>query len=131
MRAVFELYDLPECGPHDEVLPVDLLALNALNVWGRGQPMTAMAEGWNAGPGIARAVSVVSKKSLEKLSERERDEEAEKVGAAIETIDAVPGFGETASSKLFHRMRPNLGPIWAAALERGMTAAFLGHRGLN
>ena len=42
--AVFAPFDLPSGGPHDEVLPIDLLALNALNGWGAGQPMTGMTE---------------------------------------------------------------------------------------
>lgn len=110
--AVFRLYDLPDYGPHDEVKPVDLLSLNALNVWGSGQPMTAMASAWNSRKKIARMVAPVSRKPLEQLSDRQLDEEAKKVEAAIEAIDAIRGFGWTASTKLFHRMRPNLGPIW-------------------
>lgn len=111
-RAVFHFYDLPEGGPHDKVLPIDLLSLNALNVWGRSQPMTAMTNGWSRRAGIERAVGAVSREPLEKLTAKQRNAEAEKVAKAIERIDAIPRFGWTASTKLLHRMRPNLAPIW-------------------
>ena len=111
-RAVFDLYDLPQGGPHDDLLPIDLLALNALNALGRGQPMTAMTRAWDARNEIAAAVAPVSRERLEDLSKTQRAEQCQKVAAALNLIDDIRGFGWTASAKLFHRLRPNLGPIW-------------------
>jgi hypothetical protein len=111
-RAVFDLFDMPFSGPHDKLRPIDLLALNALNAWGRGQPMTAMTAAWECRADIAAAVAPVSREPLEKLSKKEVGEQSRRVGAALDRIDRISGFGSTASAKLFHRLRPNLGPIW-------------------
>ncbi|HEX4792373.1 MAG TPA: DUF6308 family protein [Humisphaera sp.] len=110
--AVFDLYDLPNGGPHDEVLAIDLLAPNALNTWGAGQPMSAMTEAWRRRDEIADVVRPVSKSSLEDLDDAQLTLEVQKVGDALDVIDSIRGFGSTASAKLFHRLRPNLGPIW-------------------
>ena len=60
--AVFDLYDLPGiCGPHDELLPIDLLSLNAMNAWAGGQPMTWMTEAWKRRNDIANIVKPVSR----------------------------------------------------------------------
>lgn len=110
--AVFDLYDLAHGGPHDDVLPVDLLALNALNAWGGGQPMTAMTNAWFQRKEIAAIATPISKSPLEELKPDEVATEAQKVGAALDMIDGIKGYANTATSKLFHRLRPNLGPIW-------------------
>jgi hypothetical protein len=43
--AVIDLYDLTNHGPHDEILAIDLLSLNALNAFGNGA-MSAMTSMW-------------------------------------------------------------------------------------
>jgi len=110
--AVFDLYDLPQGGPHNEVLPIDLLALNALNAFGNAPPMTAMTNAWIARYDIALMIDPITSKPLEELEEAQISIESEKVGAAMDAIDKISGYGSTATSKLFHRLRPNLGPIW-------------------
>ena len=116
--AVFDLYDRPNGGPHDDVLPIDILAPNALNAWGSGQPMTAMTEAWAARERISRVVAPISQQPLEQLSDALVAAEVEKVGAALDIIDAIPWYGSTATSKFFHRLRPNLGPIWDARVGK-------------
>lgn len=116
--AVFDLYDLPSGGPHDELLPIDLLAVNALNGWGSGQPMNGMTTAWLARSDISLLTRPVSREPLEALSDAELDAEAKKVDAALKLIDGLKWFGYTTSAKLFHRLRPNLGPIWDARVEQ-------------
>ena len=103
--AVFALYDLSNPGPHDEVLPVDVLAPNALNAWGKGQPMTAMTAAWLAKDRIERAVRPISKTPLEELDDSALAIEARSVGSALDVIDEIKGYGNTATSKFFHRFR--------------------------
>jgi hypothetical protein len=110
--AVFDLYDLSCGGPHDEVMPIDVLAPNALNAWGNGQPMTAMTGAWAERHRIAEVVRPISKQPLEQLSDAEVNAEADKVGTALDFIDSIRGYGDTTAPKFFHRLRPNLGPIW-------------------
>jgi hypothetical protein len=110
--AVFDLYDLPSAGPHDEVLPIDVLAPNALNAWGNGQPMTAMTNAWAERHRIAEVVRPISTRPLEHLTDVEADVEADKVGVALDFIDSIRGYGNTTAPKFLHRLRPNLGPIW-------------------
>src|SRR5215213_6597946 len=96
--AVFHLYDFPSGGPHDEVLPIDVLAPNALNAWAGSPPMTAMTEVWKVRGEIARAVAPVSREPLEELSDAQVAAEVPKVGAALDFIDAIPGYGSTTAS---------------------------------
>jgi len=110
--CVFDLYDRPDGGPHDELLPIDLLALNALNGWGGGQPMTAMSEAWVKREEIAATVRAISSDPLEVIDEERLDGEAALVATAYKVIGGVYGFGDTTASKLLHRLRPNLAPIW-------------------
>src|SRR4051812_20294898 len=90
--CVFELYDLPSGGAHDDLLPVDLLALNALNAWGGGQPMTAMTAAWVEREKIGAAVRSISSEPLEKIDESRLDAESERIAAAIEVVDAIRGY---------------------------------------
>lgn len=110
--CVFELYDLPDAGPHDDVRPIDLLALNALNAWGSGQPMTWMSNAWPIRDQIARAIAPISHKQIEELDDSAAAEQAVKVGAALDMVNGIKGFGETVTPKFLHRLRPNLSPIW-------------------
>jgi hypothetical protein len=55
---------------------------------------------------------------LEVLSDDELDVEAERVGAALAFIDRIKGYGDTATAKFFHRLRPNLGPLWDGRVGR-------------
>src|SRR6266545_3090526 len=116
--CVFDLYDSPDSGPHDDLRPIDLLSLNALNGWGNGQPMDAMTNAWLERDRISRAVAVVCITPLEQLTDAEAEAEVPKIAAAIEAIDDVKGFGPTTAAKLFHRLRPNLGPIWDRRMKK-------------
>ncbi len=116
--AVFDLYDYPDGGPHDTVLPIDVLAPNALNAWGKGQPMSAMTEAWKVRDDIARVVAPISKQPLEHLSNSEVAAEVEKVAAALTRINQIWGYGEVTTPKFLHRLRPNLVPIWDKWVEK-------------
>lgn len=115
--AVFPLFDLPGGGPHDQMNEIDILSLNAMNAFGPRPAMTPMSEAWAHRYEISRAVAPVTCEPLEDIPEVGLPAEAEKVSAAIEVIDRLHGFGSTASSKLFHRLRPNVGPIWDVRIE--------------
>jgi hypothetical protein len=110
--AVFDLYDLPDGGPHDDLRPFDLLAPNALNAWGKGQPMTAMTAAWAVRHQIEHVIEPICKRPLEDLNTAEADAEAAKVGNALEMIYRIRGYGPTTTPKFLHRLRPNLCPIW-------------------
>lgn len=110
--SVFDLYDEPSGGVHDEVLPIDILAPNALNAWGRGQPMSGMSEAWKRREHIAAVVRRISSTPIEDLADSHLHEQAARVASAIELILKIPYYGWTTATKLLHRLRPNLAPIW-------------------
>jgi hypothetical protein len=111
-RAVIDLFDRTNVGPHDEILASDVLALNALNAFGPKAPMTPMTNLWVKRKDVEEAVAAITKAELESLCEAEIQAELPKLSAALLAIDGIPGFGETASPKLLHRLRPNIAPIW-------------------
>ena len=115
--AVFDLYDRPSSGPHDELLAIDVLSLNALNAFGPGAPMTAMTAVWEKRDDINELAAGITKKNLELLTASEIDEALPRLDEALEYIDAVRGFGYTSTSKLLHRLRPNITPIWDSRIQ--------------
>lgn len=116
--AAFDLYDRPCSGPHDELLPIDILSLNALNAFrGRG-PMTPMAGLWEKRGEVSRLVACITKRKLELLTQLEIDDELPRLEEALDSIDDVYCCGETVASKLLHRLRPNIAPIWDLRVKK-------------
>jgi hypothetical protein len=116
--AAFDLYDRPCSGPHDELLAIDILSLNALNVFrGRG-PMTPMAALWEKRGEINKIIAGITKRKLELSTEAEIDDELPRLEEALEFIDSVHYCGETVASKLLHRLRPNIAPIWDVKVKK-------------
>lgn len=111
---VLDLYDGTNPGPHDDVSPVDLLALNALNAFNRTPPMTPMAELWYRAGEIRPYVAVITKREISDLSELELKAEIPKIVRALGEIEKTKGYrsGGTRTAKLLHRLRPNIVPIW-------------------
>lgn len=117
--AVLDLYDRTNPGPHDQLLPLDVLAVNALNAFGsRRSPMKPMTDVWSRRGSVERAVAPVTKAPIETLVESEVESQVPLISDALRAIDEVPGFGETASTKLLHRLRPNVVPIWDSLVSK-------------
>lgn len=112
--AVLDLYDGTNPGPHDAVLPVDLLALNALNAYVGSAPMTPMSELWYAAGDVNQAVARVTKRELSDLSDGELPSVVTSIVDAITAVEQVRGYrtGGTRAAKLLHRLRPDVVPIW-------------------
>ncbi len=117
--AVLDLFDGTNPGPHDELLPIDVLAVNALNAFGaRTAPMTPMTEAWIRRDAIARRVASITRNSIEVLAQADRESQLAPITDALIEIDNIPGFGETATTKLLHRLRPNVVPIWDSRVQQ-------------
>lgn len=117
--AVIDLYDATNPGPHDELLPIDILAINALNAFGgRVPPMTPMTAAWGHRHAIGAQAAAITHTNLEQLSPRELELQLPLLRHALVEIDGVRGFGSTATTKLLHRLRPNITPIWDSRVEQ-------------
>jgi len=113
--AVLDLFDQTNPGPHDEIMAIDLLALNALNAFGGPiRPMTSM---WQQRQEIVQNIPEITTAPLENLTEQQIECALPTIDKVIKQIDSVRGFGDTATSKLFHRLRPNVGAIWDSRVE--------------
>jgi hypothetical protein len=111
--AVLALYDGTNPGSHDELLPIDILAVNALNAFGaRVPPMTPMTAAWERRHAIGARAAQITPAALEQLSAAEIESQLPLLRDALIKIDEVHGFGSTAATKLLHRLRPNVTPIW-------------------
>jgi hypothetical protein len=118
--AAIDLYDRTMVGPHDEVLAIDILALNALNAFQGGEQMTPMTELWAERTRVSLAISEVTTKNLffEPTKEALRVEQG-KLIEALNVVDGIKWFGGrtknasgTRTAKLLHRLRPNIAPVW-------------------
>lgn len=114
--AVLDLYDGTNAGPHDDILPVDLLALNALNAYIGTAPMTPMEALWKRAPSIHPYVAAITTREIQDLSDSDVKAEIPKIVAALQEIDRTDGYGGggTRTAKVLHRLRPNVVPIWDA-----------------
>lgn len=112
--AALDLYDGTNTGPHDEIRPVDLLALNALNAYVGTAPMTPMEALWKRAKMVQPLVAVITVRKIEDLSTAEAEAEVPRISAALVEIERTHGFGGggTRAAKLLHRLRPNIVPIW-------------------
>ena len=116
--AVLDLYDLPGGGPRDEVSALDILAVNALNGFGLRPPLKPMTELWLNRQRVESAVAPITTTGIELLADSELAQEAPKLALALDTVGRIPGFSDTSSSQLIHRLRPNLTPIWDERIDR-------------
>jgi Family of unknown function (DUF6308) len=71
-----------------------------------------MTELWVKRGSVEAAIVPVTKVAVERLSELDVETQVTAVSAALCVIDEVRGFGSTATTKLLHRLRPNIVPIW-------------------
>jgi hypothetical protein len=114
--AAVELYDRTNPGPHDEVTPTDLLALNALNAFVRTAPMEPMAALWSRRSAIHDLIRRVglTHADVTSLNDDEVGSEIDKISQVLALIEVTPGWGGggTRTAKLLHRLRPGLVPIW-------------------
>jgi hypothetical protein len=114
--AAVELYDRTNNGPHDAVLPIDLLSLSALNAYTGGASMTVMAEIWPFRAEIASRVKGITTKSFALIPVDQLESEQQRISDLLDWFWKKPipqwsGHG-TRPAKLMHRLRPNIIPIW-------------------
>jgi hypothetical protein len=121
--ATWDLYDNLEPGPRNEFRRSDVLAINALNAFGRGLPMRGMTGFWSqfwshesARHRAEELLGHVDERNVEAMrSEDEVTDATSKLAAVANVIsDACrgSGFGDVATAKLLHRMRPGLAAIY-------------------
>jgi hypothetical protein len=117
--AVIDLFDRTIDGPHDDITPVDVLSLHALEAFGgRVHPMTPLTSLWLERDNITDSVCPVTKRDIDEITDEEVDSEVPKVAHALRVIDGIKGFGSTSSAKLLHRLRPNVGAIWDSHVQQ-------------
>jgi hypothetical protein len=109
--AVIDLYDRTNEGPHDEVTAVDLLSLNALNAF-RGPPMTPMTEAWVNRSEIVPLLKKVAKEPVEVLNNEALERESLSLRRVLSCVENSLGLGYVPTTKLVHRLRPGLTPIY-------------------
>lgn len=112
--AASELYDGTNPGPHDDVTPMDVLALNALNAFVGTAPMEPMSALWGKRTAIQNKLAQVrlSHSDVTGLTDDEVRSETDKVSQVLTLIEHTPGWGPTRAAKLLHRLRPGSVPIW-------------------
>lgn len=118
------LYDLTNPGPHDEISEIDVLSLYALNAFGprpRFDPIDYM---WDFRENIPPLIRPVTKTLVEELSKEEYDEQIEMLSYALRRVEEVKYFGEVSTSKLIHRLRPNIMPIADSKVRKWFGRSF-------
>src|SRR4051794_33427972 len=98
---VLDLYDGTNPGPHDDVLPIDLLALNALNGYFGTAPMTPMSELWQRAAEIRPHIAAITVREIFDLTEAELAAEIPKIVRALEEVGKTRGYrsGGTRAAK--------------------------------
>lgn len=112
--AVTDLYDRTILRPHDEVEPVDVLALNALCAYDGSSPMTRMTRIWQSRARISSLIRPVTTEDLISMQHGALDGTAAVLAKALDQAQTIPELGGSGTrvAKLFHRLRPNIMPIW-------------------
>lgn len=112
-QAIVHLYDGLHPGPHDPIQPCDVTSLAALNVY-VGGGATAMAHLWSARQHIEALVQQVPHTPLQLLAPAGRATVVAQLNAVLMHMGGIPGWGGTGvlATKLLHRLRPNVAPIW-------------------
>jgi hypothetical protein len=96
--AVIDLYVRTNNGPHDEILPIDVLSLTAMHAFGsRVAPMEPITSLWLKRHRVASTIQPVTKRPLEELGASEQRATVSTVAAAIKEIQAIPKFGPTST----------------------------------
>jgi len=112
-RMVVALFDRTNTGPHDQLEPIDLLSLNALNAFVGSNPTSAMAELWVKRKRVEAVTAGITKQPIESLSDKLLASEISKIAGWFRGVEDIRFWkGGVRSSKLFHRLRPNVGAIW-------------------
>jgi len=114
--AAVELYDRTNPGPHDEVTPTDLLALNALNAFVRTAPMEPMAALWSRRSAIHDLIRRVglTHADVTSLNDDEvwlRDRQ-DIPGSGSHRSDARMGWGRYPNCETAPPAPSGLVPIW-------------------
>jgi len=126
--AVWDLFDATVGKAHDEITPLDVLSLNALNAWGPNRPMEAMESLWQRRVDVAMLLAEVPTKPAVEMSAAELSVAIETLERTADFVWDLDGWGDTSTAKLLHRMRPSLAPIWDRYVDRfyGMAKADYG-----
>lgn len=114
------LYDDTMIGPHDKFLEIDLLAPGILNAYAGSSAATLISTFWENRIDIENELSEVTHRDCFKLTKDELIFQAEKLCKILDIIDKYKGWGGggTRASKVMHRMRPNIMPIWDIIVGR-------------
>lgn len=116
--AVWDLYDNLDPGPRDKFGPHDVLSLNALNAFGPRTPMGGMTGFWSndaARRDASKLLKGVTRLPVEKLDKAKLATATARLAAVADKINEqcqASGFGDVATAKLLHRMRPGLAAIF-------------------
>lgn len=115
-KSTVQLFDGSNAGPHDAIVAADITSLAVINGLGGAEPSAVVGNLWDARTEIEPLIPPIPKAPLESLSAADREHAVESVTALLERIQQVPLWGGhgVAASKLAHRLRPNVAPIWDA-----------------
>lgn len=118
-RATIALYDFSNKGPHDELEDIDILSLNALNAFNNRSAGTVMANIWYHCTEIEEQITSITKENFYQLSEQNLYEEIDRISYALYQVESlVNGLGPVGASKLLHRLRPNIIPLWDNEVDK-------------
>lgn len=113
-QSAIDLYDKTIIYPyHNEINEIDILSLNALNAFSGVPAMTAMDSIWKKKTAIEEFVKCVPAEGLEYYRDN-LDPIVKPLTDVLLEINKVPhwGYPGTRATKLLHRLRPNIMPIW-------------------
>jgi hypothetical protein len=120
--AVWDLYDNLVPGPKNAITEVDVLAINALNAFSRGAPMTGMTSLWSSQAtrdAVEAGLKPITTQPLETLGDAERKAAAQRLDTVTTLVEReCRGIGPVSASKLIHRTRPALATIWDKRVGR-------------
>ncbi len=108
-----QLYDGSNPGPHDDVSEVDVMSLGVLNAFGGGEPSARMGELWDNRDIIPPLVAPITRLPLVELDASMRRATAVELDRLLTAVQGIHGLGGgVGASKLIHRLRPNVAPVW-------------------
>src|SRR5438132_6404096 len=110
--GIIPFYDGTNTGPHDLLAPTDVMSLVALNPW-RGNPFDKITIIWENRARVEEAAKTLTKRPIEMLATVERQELLWPAHNALYRVrEEIPYVGDVIATKLLHRLRPNIIPIW-------------------
>ncbi len=113
-KSTVHIYDGANTGPHDDIRAADLTSLAALNAFGGAEPSAVVGNLWDVRAEIEPLVALITQSPLVQLTPAEREQTAcalDEVLTRIQNVHLWGGQG-VAATKLVHRLRPNVTPIW-------------------